>query len=210
MDVKPFIKDETSNLITESFGGKVFSEYQIEIVHNLSGGVPLFLSMLLQHCISLDILHWDGAAWSLDTVLFKNFEAPDTLGDMIEITLKELDDRKYNILQTLSVFREPVPIDEFISFLGSGKDLFWDINNLINSHLIDMVNGYLDFSIPLYRQIVLKNLSSGIRSKLNSKIARFMMLNHPDKCVEITRYLLEAKETERMHQIWCRSFIFSK
>ncbi len=169
-ELKPFNWKATRKLVTERIGRKVIPDEFIDICHQISDGLPLFIEAYLDEVLKKGALDPIKGRYptSRETIDF-----PDRIMTLYKEKLEPLNEEERDILDVCSCFKKEIPFALLVELIDCDKsDLKTLIEKLEDVGLLDIdLDMNLNFSHDMMKLAVKKNIDEEKKQGLHKKIA---------------------------------------
>ncbi len=204
---------DVADYLTKTFSAESLPPGLAKLVHQNSGGNPLFMVAIVQDMASKGLIAVDRGSLVLTMPLREVYPGiPETLQQMLEIQLERLSPDELHILQSASVAGErfsvwaaaamldasPAAIEEACDRLANRQQFI----RSLGAH--DAPNGhpspYYEFRHALYRQALYRSLPTLHRSQHHRSLSERLMPictgGKPELASEVALHCEEARDNE--------------
>jgi len=212
--LEPLEEAEVAEYLTaESSDGRL-PEGLAKLVHDYSGGNPLFMVAVLDHMIERGFLSRENRTWEFKVAVEEvALEVPQKLRRMIEAQIAGLTPGTQKMLEVASVAGMVFSGEVCANATNLDSETFEELcEDLSRRHHIlrsarsahlskGTASGRYEFVHALYREVFYRRLASGRRAKLHQKIGEQMETTFSDRLgdvvPELARHFEHASEWQR-------------
>jgi DNA-binding winged helix-turn-helix (wHTH) protein/tetratricopeptide (TPR) repeat protein len=205
---------DVAQYLTKVFSVEAFPAGLSDIIHQSSGGNPLFMVAIVQDMVDKGLIVKDRDRLFLTAPLQEVFPVfPETLQEMLEIQIGQLSPEEQRILECGSVAGErfsvwaaaamlqlsPSSIDEACERLANWRQFIRAVG--IHEAPDGATSSHYEFRHSLYRQALYRRLSGSSRARLHQSLAEhlvpFCTLEKPELAAELALHFEEGRNYER-------------
>jgi DNA-binding winged helix-turn-helix (wHTH) protein/tetratricopeptide (TPR) repeat protein len=205
---------DVADYLTKTFSAERLPSGLANVVHQNSGGNPLFMDAITQDMASKGLITVEGGRLILTMPLREVYPGiPETLQQMLEIQLERLSPDELRILQSASVAGErfsvwaaavmldatPASIEEVCDRLASRQQFIRSLgtHDAPNGH----ASPFYEFRHALYRQALYRSLPGLLRAQCHRSLSERLMpicsAGKPELASELALHFEEARDYER-------------
>jgi len=170
LSLKPFDWVNTRKLLATKLGRNDIPEDFVELIYNLTEGIPLFIGAFTDKMLK------DGILQPLDENYPESLEEiklPDKVKELYNVKFKELEQNEMEVLQLCSCLDDDFSQDIIFNTTERKKKNIEEIlENLKRASLLkEKSKGRLEFKLEMTRFTVYETLSESRSKKLHEKLA---------------------------------------
>jgi DNA-binding winged helix-turn-helix (wHTH) protein/tetratricopeptide (TPR) repeat protein len=210
-------ESDVADYLTKSFHTKLIPAGLANLIHRNSGGNPLFMVAIVQDLLKKGLIAADAGQLSLTAPVQEVYPGvPETLQQMLEIQLEQLNPEERRILQCGCVVGEQFPVWAIAAMLDGVAVSIEDVcdklasrGQFIRSAGVHAAadgssSACYEFRHSLYRQALYRSLSGLNRSKLHLKLGERLMPvcnnKKPELASELALHFEEGRDYARAAQ----------
>ncbi len=203
IQVKNLNKEETSDLIKQSFGEQTVSSEFAELIHQRTGGNPFFAEEVLRSLVEEGAVFRTEKGWDRKPV--QEIVLPDSVKSALKSRLKRLEPETINVLMMASVIGLDFDFEVLREFSQIEEDaLLQKLEAAFSAGLVQQIprqKNMFKFTDDRVRELLLNDLIPIRRAKYHLKIAEAMQetysRNLEGQAEAIASHFSEGGDTER-------------
>ena len=203
IQVKNLNKEETAELIRQTFGEQVISSEFADLMYHRTGGNPFFVEEVLRSLVEDGTIFRTESKW--DRKPIQEIVLPESVKSLLKSRLTKLQPETLNILTVASVIGSEFDFEVLREVMQTQEDTLLDrIETVVTAGLISEVPGRKDvfrFVDNRIRELLLGDLLQSRRTRYHVKIAEAMekaySKNLENRAESIAAHFSEGGDTER-------------
>jgi hypothetical protein len=212
--IGPLEESDVADYLTRTFLAKSLPPGLANLLFKNSGGNPLFMVAIVQDLLKKGLIAQDGEQLSLTAPVQQVYPGiPETLQQMLEIQLEQLDPQELRILQSGCVVGEHFAVWAIAAMLGEVASSIEEVceklagrRQFIRSEGIHAAadgspSARYEFRHSLYRQALYRSLSGLKRSQLHLSLGERLMplctSGKPELASEVALHFEEGRDHAR-------------
>jgi len=197
LEVKPFDWIDTRKLLTTTIGRNDIPDGFVDMIYNLTDGIPLFIKALTDEMLKEEILHPLKEEYP-ETL--EEIKLPDKVKELYDLKFRDLNQKEKEILQLCSCMEDGL-LEDLVISTGPGEEdeIKKIIENLKRAEFLkETSKGKLDFCYEMTRFAAYKGLSRSRKKSFHKKIAENLRKIDEEKGVDY--HLRLGKHLEKIER----------
>ena len=203
IQVKILSKEETEELIRQTFGEQTISSEFADLIYHRTGGNPFFVEEVLRSLVEDGTIFRTESKW--DRKPIQEIVLPESVKSLLKSRLTKLQPETLSILTMASVIGSEFDFEVLREVMQTQEDTLLDrIETAVTAGLISEVPGRKDvfrFVDSRIRELLLGDLLQSRRTRYHVKVAEAMekaySKNLENRAESIAAHFSEGGDTER-------------
>ncbi len=189
LELQPLVPRETAELVGTSLGEHALSEELLKMIHDRSGGNPLFIEEIVKVLAEEGRLTRKDGVWRIAGEE-RTFRIPDSIESLITTRIDALDPSTRRVLQYAAIVGRrfwPGVVEEALSRRGVEPEMEKLIEAaLVHSRPDSAVAGETEYAFEhlLLQEVAYAGLLNSLRSEMHGAVARWLEENLPRATAE--------------------------
>jgi diguanylate cyclase (GGDEF)-like protein len=200
--LRPLMGDEVGQLIASIFPDIKLESEQIESMLKTSKGNPLLLCEILKNLVEKGHIQYEDDRWKLKDINIKDI--PDSLSDVIEPLLADLDDETKEMLSAMAVMGSKIELNILENFSGHKEGYLMELlDRAVKAGIIKLPDSNYDslsFRTELIRKALADKVSVQKADSIHLKLVELIKQEYKDELPaqldRLTHHLGLANEKE--------------
>ncbi|MEF8835062.1 MAG: tetratricopeptide repeat protein [Candidatus Thermoplasmatota archaeon] len=197
IEIEPFNWNNSRKLLVTKIGRNDIPREFVEMIHELTGGISLFIEALTDKMLENDTLQPLKEKYPKT---FEEVKLPEKVKDLYDLKFKHLDPQEKEVLQLSSCIDDNFSEGLILSAMqGEEKETKEIIEYLKRADVLhDTSENTLDFTHEMTRFTVYKSLSKSKRKSLHERIAE--SLRDIDEEKDVNHHFMLGKHLEKIEK----------
>ncbi len=175
---------ETSDLVKSMLGLQLLPEALARLVHEHSGGNPLFVEELMRSMVEEGVISYDRGAWRVFEERLRSFAVPAGLALLIQRRLDRVKGKDLEVLELMAAFSRPVSLESLSRLVHDHVEVVQRVGALERRGLVQRAAGAgplaYEFAHAATRDRVYQRIADAARHEMHDRIGQDLSSPGPD------------------------------